>query len=137
MSIPSNLCFFPLDTLRLTKISAIFSITLVFTSSSMCDTLLSSTYHNILPFLYLMFLFAMYLLYGLFSNPCDFMVLDYRSYHSSVDSINPYKAFRRRRYSTFTPLSTRKCLLCLGFTSHMMSTNTPSIFYRMNLSSVM
>ena len=51
--------------------------------------------------------------------------------------MNPYKAFIRLRYSTFTTFSTRIFFLCLGFTSHIMSTNYPSIFNRMNLSSGM
>ena len=46
----------------------------------------------------------------------------------------PYKAFRRSRYSTFTPFSTHKGFLCSGFTSHMMSKNSPPIFNRMDLS---
>ena len=49
--------------------------------------------------------------------------------------MHTYKAFRRRSYSTLTPLSTRTFFLCLGFTSHMMSTNSPSFFNRINLSS--
>ena len=137
MSIPMNFCFLPLDTVRLPKCSDIVSISFVFTSSSTCDTLLSSTYHNIVHCLSWMVLFAMNLSYGLTRNPCNFRVFEYRSYHSSADSMHPYKDFRRRRYSTLNPFSMRTFFLCSVFTSHMMSTNFPSILNKMNLSSGM
>ena len=135
--IPRNLCFSPLDTVRLPIVLAIVSITSVFNSSSTCGTLLYSTYHSILNCLSLIVLFYMNLSHGLINNPCDFRVFEYISYHSSADSIYPYRALRSRRYSTFTPLYTHKFSLCLGFTSHIMSTNSPSIFNRINLSSGM
>ena len=37
------------------------------------------------------------------------------------------------RYSTFNILSTKYSFLCLGFTSHIMSKNWPSIFDRIYL----
>ena len=82
-----------------------------------------------------MVLFAMYLSYGLIRNPCDFRVFEYRSYHSSAESMHPYKDSRILRYSIFTPLSTRNFFLCLGFTLHQFSKNSPSIFNNMDLSS--
>ena len=51
--------------------------------------------------------------------------------------MNPYRSYISCRYITFTPFSTRTIFLCLGLTSHMMSTNPPSIFSKMNLSSGM
>ena len=137
MSIPRNLCFLLLDTVRLPKCSDIVSINVGFNYSSTCDTLLSSTHHTIVNCLYLMVLFDMHLSYGLIRNPCDFRVFEYISYHSSADYMHPYKDFRRRRYSAFTPFSTRTFFLCSGFTPHMMSRNSPSIFDGMNLSSGM
>ena len=107
MSIPRNLCLFLLDTVRLPKISDIVSITFVFTSSSTCDTLFLSTYHDVVHCLSWMVIFFMNLSYGLIRNPCYFSVFEYRSYHSSADPMHPYKAFRRLRYSTFTPFPTR------------------------------
>ena len=135
MSIPRNLCFSPLYIVRFPNISDIVSITFVFTSSSTCDTLLSSTHNAILHCLYLMVLFDMHLPYGLIRKPCYSRAFEYRSYHSSEDSMNPYKDFRRHRYITFTKFSTRTFSLCLGFTSHMMLKISPSIFNRMNSSS--
>ena len=128
MSIPSNLCLFSLNTVRLPKFSAIVSITFLFTYFSTSDSLLQSTYHAIVHCLSLMVLFYMHLSYGLIRNPCDFRVFEYRSYHSSADSIHPYKALRRCRYSTFPPFSACILFLCSGFTLHMMSTYSPSIF---------
>ena len=84
-----------------------------------------------------MVIFAMNLSYGFISNPCYFMVFEYRSYHIIADSIHPYKYFIRLRYSTFTPFSKCTFFLCLGFTSHIMSTNSHSIFNWTNLSSGM
>ena len=48
--------------------------------------------------------------------------------------MHPYRDFISCRCITFTPFSTRTFFLCLGFTLHMMSTNLPSIFSKMNLS---
>ena len=134
MSIFRNLCFFPLDDVKLPKCSAIVSIHFLFTYSSTCDTMFLSTYNDILHRLYLTVLFVMHLSYGLIRNTCDFVVFEYRSYHSSAEFMHIYKAFIRRRYSTFTLLSTRKFFLCSGFTLHMMSTNSPSLFNRIDLS---
>ena len=125
MSIPSTLCFFHLDTVRLPKRLVVLSIKFIFTSSSTCHILLSSTYHAIVHCLSLMMIFYIHLSYVLTRNPCDFRLFEYRSYHSSVDSIHPYRASISFRYSTFTPLSTRTFFLCLVFTSHIMSTNPP------------
>ena len=125
MSISRNLCFFPLDNDKLPKCSAILSIIFVFTSSSMCYTLLSSTYHYFAYHLTLMVLFSMHLSYGLTSNPGDSIFFEYRSYHSIIDYMHPYRSLRSCRYSTFTPFSTHTFFLCSGFTSHMLSTNPP------------
>ena len=100
----------------------------------MCDTLLLSTYHAIVHFLLLMVIFSLHLSYVFTMNPCDFIVFEYISYHIIADSIHPYISSRSRRYSTFTPFSTRTFFLCLSFTSHIMSANLPSIFIKMNLS---
>ena len=70
-------------------------------------------------------------------KPCGLRLFEYRSYHSSAESIHPYKAFIRRRYITLTIFSTRTFIFGLGFTSHMMSKNYLSIFNRINLSSGM
>ena len=51
--------------------------------------------------------------------------------------MHPYRAFRRCRYINFTPLYINTFLLHLDFTLHMISTNFPSIFNRINLSSGM
>ena len=99
--------------------------------------MLLSTYHAIVNFLYLMVIFMMHLSYVLIRNPCDFRVFEYRSYHIIEDSIHPYKVFGSRWYSTFTPFSTHAFFFCLGFTLHMMPTNSPSIFNRIHLSSRM
>ena len=125
MYVSRNFCFFPLNTVMFPKHSDIVSITFLFTSSSTIDTFFLSTYHAIVHCLSWIVLFSMHLPYGLISNPCDFRVFEYRLYHSSADYMHPYKSFRRRRYSTFTPLSTRKFFLCSGLTSHMMYTNYP------------
>ena len=109
----------------------------MFTSSSTCDTLFYSKLHTILNCLYLVVLFAMNLSYWFISNPCYVIVFEHRSYHSSVESMNIYWAFIIGMYSTFNKLFTPIFLLCSGFTLHMMSTNYPSIFNRMNLSSGM
>ena len=134
MSIPRNFCFFPIDTVRLPKFPAIVSVTFLITPSSMCDTLLPSKYHTIVHCLSLMVLFTMHLPYGLIRNLYYFRVFEYISYHGISDSMHTYKAFIRRRYSTFTPFSSHIFFLCLGFTLHTMSTNSPSIFNRINLS---
>ena len=70
MAIPRNLCFFPLDTLRLPKCSDIVSITFVITYLSICDTLLLSIYHDVVHCLSLMMIFTMHLSYALIRNPC-------------------------------------------------------------------
>ena len=70
-----------------------------------------------------MVIFAMHLSYGLIGNPFDFRVFEYISHHISAYYMHPYRAFRRRRYSTFNPFSTHTFFLCLGFTSHMISIN--------------
>ena len=54
-----------------------------------------------------------------------------------IDSMDPYRYLRIHRYSTFNPFSTHTFFSCSGFTSHMMSTNSSSIFSKMNLSSGM
>ena len=133
MFTPRNLCFSPLDNVILSKYSDTVTINIVFTSSSTCDILLLSTYHAIVNCLSLMVLFSMHLSYGFIRNPYDFRGFEYISYHISAYYMYPQKDFRRLRYSTFTPFSTNKFVLCSGFTSHMMSTNSPSIFIRMNL----
>ena len=70
-------------------------------------------------------------------NPCGFRVLAYRSYHKNMDSIQPYIAFNRPMYITFRKFSIHTFYLYSRFTYHMMSTNSPSIFNMMNLSSGM
>ena len=86
---------------------------------------------------HLMVLFAMHMPHGLDMNPWNFRVFEYRSYHSSSDSMHQYRDFGSLIYSTFTPFSTRTFFLCFGFTLHTISTNSPSIFSNMNLSSGM
>ena len=133
MSIYRNLCFFPLDTVNFLKCLAIVSNYFVLTYSSMCDTLLLSTYHAIIHCLLFMVLFDIHLSYEFIANRCDFKVFDYMSYHNIADSMHPYRAFRSRSYSTFTPFSIRTFFLCSRFTLHIMSTNSPSIFSKMNI----
>ena len=113
MSIPRNLCFFPLDNVRLTKCLEIVSMNFVLNSSSMCDTLLLSAYHYIVHCLTLIVIFSMHLLYRLAMNQCNFRVFEYRSYHNSSYSIHPYRAFISCKYSNFTPFSKRTVFLCL------------------------
>ena len=84
-----------------------------------------------------MVLFAMYLSYGITTNPCDFRVFAYTLYHNSANSMQPYNAFNSLSNSTFMPFSIHKFDLCYGFTSHMISTNSSSIFNLINLSSGM
>ena len=136
MFIHRNLSFFRLDTVRLPKCLAIVSINFVLNYSSTCDTLLLSTYHDIVHWLLLMALFAMYLSYGLIRKPCYFRVFEYRSYNSSSGSMNPDRDFRRLIYSNFNPLSTCTFFFSSGFTSNRMSKNAPSIFNRINISYV-
>ena len=131
-SIPRNVWFLPLDTVSSQKCSSFALIVLVFTCSSMCDTLLSSTYKAIVHFILSMVLFAMNLSHGLTTNPCDFKVFAHRSCNNSADSIQPYNNFNIPRYSTFIPFSIRTFYLCYGFTSHIMSADSPSIFNMMN-----
>ena len=102
----------------------------------MCDTLLLSTYQAIVHCLPYTVLLSMYLSYVLTINPCDFRLFVYRSYHNSADSMQTYKYSNSCGYSTFTKFSTLTFFLCSGFTSHMMSTNSSSIFNMMKFSSV-
>ena len=72
ISMPSNLEFFPLDTVSPTECLDIVSITFVFNYSSMCDNMLSSTYHAIVHCLPLLVLFSIHLAYDLTEKPCEF-----------------------------------------------------------------
>ena len=92
----------------------------------MSYTLFLLTYQSIVHFLFSMTMFYMNLQYGLIMNPRYLSVFVYRSYHIIADSMHPYNYFSNHRYSTFTPFSVHT-FLCSGFTSHMMSTNSPSI----------
>ena len=91
-------------------------------------------YCTLLPF---MVMFAVHLSYGYSAKSCCFIVFEYMSYHNSADSIHPYRALISRTYGEINPFSTRTFFSCLGFTSHMMSKNSPSIFTKMNLYSGM
>ena len=75
-----------------------------------------------------MVLFAMHPSYGLTTNPCGFRIFVYRSHHNGADSIQPHKYFNSRRYNNFIPFYTRTLFLCYGLTSHIMSTDSPSVF---------
>ena len=119
----------------LPKYSYITSTILVFTCSSTCNTFLSSTYQYIVHYLPSMVLFAMYLPYGLITNPCYFRVFPDRSYHNSVESMQPYRTFNSCRYSTLAAFFIHKVYLCSDLTSDMMSTNSPSVFNMMDFSS--
>ena len=79
----------------------------------------------------------MNLSYRLIRNLCYSRVFGYISQGSSVKSMHIYRDFRRHKYSTFNPFYTCTFVLCLGFTSNMMSKNLPSISIRINLSSSM
>ena len=100
----------------------------MFTFLSMCNNVFSSTYQAIVHCLPSTVLFAMYLPYGLTTNPCYFRVFTDRSYYNSSDSTQPYKTFNSLRYSTLDPFSKHTFYPCSEFTSNMMSTNSPSIF---------
>ena len=69
---------------------------------------------------------------GFVREPMGFKVFVYRSYHNSVDSMHPYRYLNKRRYSNLTPFSMRTFFLCYGFTSHMISKKSPSIFNIIN-----
>ena len=135
MYIPRNLWLFLPDTVSSPKWLAIVSINFLSTSSSMCYTLLSSTYHYIVYWFPFMVLFSMQLSYGLTANSCDFIVFEYRLYLNSEGSMHTYRAFSSRRYINFTPFSKRTSLLCSGLTLRMMYKNSTSIFRKISFSS--
>ena len=61
------------------------------------------------------------------SKPIGFKNI-FMLYHNSTYYIHPYIAFNSSRYSTLKPICICTLFLCSGFTSHMMSKNSPSIF---------
>ena len=56
----------------------------------------------------------------------------YSLYHNMADYMHPYRAFNSLRYSTLIPFSICKFFFYSEFISHMMSTNSTSIFNIMN-----
>ena len=108
--------------------SAMALIILVFMCSSKRDNLFLSTCEAIINSLPYTVMFDIHLSYGLTTNPCDLRVFTYRSYHNITDYMQPYTYFNSLRYNTFTPFSNHIFSLCYGYTSHMMSMNSSSIF---------
>ena len=121
---------FFLITVSSPKSSAIFSIVLVLTFSLTCDALLPSTHQAIVHCLPYMMLFDMVV--WITSKLMGYQSFLYSLYHNMADYMHPYRAFNSLRYSILIPFSICKFFFCSEFTSHMMSTNSTSIFNIMN-----
>ena len=64
-----------------------------------------STCQAIMHCLPSMVLFVVHRSYRLTTDPYDFIVFTYRSYHNIAESIQPYTTFNSLKYSTSTPFT--------------------------------
>ena len=127
MSIPRNLCFLISlrqvhQNIRLLHISSWCSI-LHQNATLYCPRHTNQLYTAFCLWCCSMCIYHMYLqqTYGI-------SIFLYRLYHNGAYYMYPYRYFNKFRYSTRTPFFMRTFFLCSGFTSHMMYTNSPSIF---------
>ena len=103
MSIPRDLCLFPIGTVRSPKCLPIVSVN-IYSILHQC-VMPCFRQHTMLSWIAfpLMVIFSIHLSYRLTTSPCDFRVFEHISYHISEDSTHPYIYFISRRYSTFNP----------------------------------
>ena len=123
--IPRNWWLSPLVIVNSPKCFEISPKIHVTTSSSSCDTLLSSTYQHIVHCFPLIILFATQRSYGFTWKPMPRSVSTYKLYHNNADSMHPYSARSRCKYNTLffpSPLVKRSYS---GLTWHMMSAKSP------------
>ena len=104
--------------------------------SSVCNTLLSSTYHTGVHCLPFTVLFSMHISYEFSSKPFPIYVSDYNFYHCRADSVHPYMASNTNIYRTFCPFFYLAFFLCSGLILHIISINVPLNFNKTFLSFV-